>query len=54
VGGIDELLFEEPTTKILTLNSKYGSFDQKLEGRFSSFNVGNQKAANLFQFKRNV
>jgi hypothetical protein len=52
---IDEILFQEPTTKISAPNSKYNcSIDQKVEVRFSSFYMENQKAVNLFQFKRNV
>ncbi len=52
---IDELLFQEATAKISTLNSKYNcSIDQKFEVRFLSFYMGNQKAVNLFEFKWNV
>ncbi len=52
---IDELLFQEATTKISVPNSKYNcSFAQKSEARFSSFYMENQKAVNLFEFKRNV
>jgi hypothetical protein len=46
-SGVDELLFQEPTTKITDPNSKYyGSIDQLLEVRFSSFYMGNQKSVN--------
>jgi hypothetical protein len=52
---IDELLFREPTTKISAPNSKYNcSIDQKVEVRFSSFYMENQKAVNLFESKSNV
>jgi hypothetical protein len=52
---IDELLFREPTTKISAPNSKYNcSIDQKVEVGFLSFYMENQKAVNLFEFKRNV
>ncbi len=51
---MDDLLFQEPTTKISDPNSYYGSIDQNSEARFSSFYMENQKAVNLFEFKRNV
>jgi hypothetical protein len=47
--------FQETTTKISDPNSKYyGSIHQNGEVRFSSFYMENQKAINLFEFKRNV
>jgi hypothetical protein len=45
---IDELLFQEPTTKISTSNSNYcGIFAQYGEVSFSSFYMENWKAVNL-------
>jgi hypothetical protein len=46
---MDDLLFQEPTTKISDPNSKYyGSIDQNSEARFSSFYMENQKAVTVF------
>jgi hypothetical protein len=45
---IDELLFQEATTKISAPNSMYYcSIDQKFEVKFSSFYMGNQKAVTV-------